>query len=101
MLAHLSAFYAPVIGPLLFYFIKRDTSRFVAFHALQALIFHFIIVAAAFISFLLSFILIGIPLAILTGIAYTVFPILAAVKALQGEWYHMPLAGGIAENAVR
>jgi uncharacterized Tic20 family protein len=40
MLAHVLGTFSGFIGPLVIYFAKRRESRFVSFHALQALVWH-------------------------------------------------------------
>ena len=76
-----------IVGPLVVYLIKKDKSPFVAFHALQSLYFGL----AFMVLFLLTFITIIGPFAI--WILYWVFEIIATVKAMNGEWYKLPIVG--------
>ena len=39
MLAHLSCFVLPITGPLILFLVKKDTSPFAAYHAMQALVY--------------------------------------------------------------
>jgi uncharacterized protein len=104
--AHLSAYLGAwvalaFLGPLVIWLIKRDDHPFIEHHAKEALNFN--------ISFLLYGIIAGviaIPVGLLTlgiglipiaiaGLAlvvvWLVFPILAAIKAANGEGYRYPL----------
>ncbi len=76
-----------IIGPLIIYLVKKDSSPFVAFHALQSLYFGLIFLVLMLVTFIT---IIG-PIAV--GVAYWVFEIIACVKAYNGEWYCLPLAG--------
>ncbi len=40
MLSHFSIFLGGIILPIILYFVQKDRSKFVAFHALQAIFFH-------------------------------------------------------------
>jgi uncharacterized membrane protein len=118
-LAHGSAFVGfPFIAPICIYFYKRDQSRFVAFHALQALITHLGFFAVAIGGYILSiitsvvsvallekgpsvlepllfmlgwFVFLGVPSLTIAGIeAY------ATYRAWIGHGYRIPIAGRIA-----
>ena len=81
--AHLLTFIAPIFGPLVVYFIKKDSSRFVAYHALQATIFQLITWAIGGATCGVGFLLV-------------ILSILAAIKANKGEWENpYPLIGGV------
>lgn len=80
-----------IIGPAIVYFVKKDQSQFVAFHALQSVLFG--LFAAVII----------VPVAILTCglgavlvVPYLVFEFIACLKAYDGEWYQLPFAGPMA-----
>src|SRR5262245_10401037 len=60
MLAHVLSIFSSFIAPLVIYLVKRKESRFVAFHALQALIFHVLFVASYFLFFIVLVITMGI-----------------------------------------
>ncbi len=95
-LAHLSPFVGalvsmPFLGPLVIYLVFRDRGPFVRHHAAQALNFQLILLIAYIVFGLLSFVLIGIPFLIATGVASIVFQIIAAIAANNGEWYRYPL----------
>ena len=113
MLAHLSVllnlvtgFFGPV-GALIIYFVFKDRSRYVAYQALQSLIFQlvwwvgggFLTVALFALGGFLSFILIGLlcfPLALLTGlmpIVAVIYGIVAGIQCYQGQDFRYWLVG--------
>ncbi len=110
MLAHLLTLLGYVIwvgqyvAPLVIYLAYKDCSRFVAFHALQALYFQLILLVGAILltaaSLLIAFITCGfgvilaIPLALAYTIVALVYTIWPAIEASRGAWFELPLAGG-------
>ena len=78
LLSHLSCFVLPVIGPLILWLIKKDSSRFVAYHAIQALIFQ-----------LLASVVSGATCGL--GLVLLILPIVWGIKASKGEWAGYPL----------
>jgi uncharacterized Tic20 family protein len=106
MLAHLLTLLGYTIGigayvvPLVIYFVYKDKSQFVAFHALQALYFRLLTLVGYVIGIILSCILIGIPLLIALGIVELVYTILLAVRANNGELAEYPIAGGWARKSI-
>lgn len=91
VLAHLSFFGLPFIGPLVIYLVKKDTSPFVRLHAAEALNFHITLTIATAISTVLILVLIGIFLLIAVGVFGLVGTVLAAVAAGQGRTFRYPL----------
>lgn len=104
MFAHLGALGSGVvlgglwfIGPLVVYLMKKDESRFVRHHALEALNLS---IAATIVSYgiglvscVLSFVVIGVFtffLIPLYGIAVIVLLIMGSIAANKGEWYKYP-----------
>jgi uncharacterized protein len=93
--AHLSAVIGAwvalaFIGPLAVWLIKRDDHPFIAKHATEALNFNLSLLIYLAVAFLLSLLLIGIPLLIGIAIAWLVLTIVAAIKASNGEDYRYP-----------
>jgi uncharacterized membrane protein len=115
------------IPPLVFFLIKRE-SRFVSFHALQALLWHIaymIVIIVAIFGFFVILIFIFIvaahsgppggtpPIGILfvfpflwlilmaIGIANLIVAIVYAIKAGQGEWATYPLLGNLARKILK
>lgn len=96
LLAHLSAFAGVVIpfgnigGPLLVWLLKRDQSAFVADQAREALNFQITATLAMIVSFVLMFVLIGIPMLIVVTLAWLVLTIVGGVRANEGRRYRYP-----------
>ncbi|MDD4632951.1 MAG: DUF4870 domain-containing protein [Proteiniphilum sp.] len=93
MLMHLSQFAGVIIPlagfivPILMWIANKETNANVDIHGKNILNFmiSFVIYAAVF-----TITVIGIPLAIVVGIIYVVFVILASVKANNGEYWKYP-----------
>lgn len=95
MLSHLSALVFAVIalafiGPLLVMLIQGPKSAFVRSQAVEALNFQITTYIAAFISFLLVFVVVGLVLLPIVGIAWLVLTIMASIAANRGEDYRYP-----------
>jgi uncharacterized protein len=113
MLAHLLALlgYVVVVGeyiaPLVIYLVYKDRSRFVAFHALQALFFQLLALAVTIALMLFSVVTLGcgillaVPLEIALAIAVLVYTIIAAIQANNGVWYELPIVGRWARNTLQ
>ena len=86
------------IVPLVLYLVKKDQSKFVAYHAMQAMIFHIAIIIGYAICSALTVVLVGFLLFPVVGIVSLVFSIIAALAANRGEWYEMPLVGKFAHQ---
>ena len=98
MFTHLSSLagliipFGNIIGPLVIWQIKKDTLPFAADQGKEALNFNITMLIAAFVCFLLTFVLIGFVLLPLLGLGWLIFTILAAIKANNGEAYRYPFA---------
>ena len=97
LIAHLSVFaglaipFGNVAAPLVVLATKGKESAFVAEAARSALNFQLTALVAAVVFGVLSVVLVGIPFLIALGVAWFVLPVLAAVKASEGEAYRYPL----------
>ncbi len=107
--AHLLAaagYFAAVLswlGPLVVYLVRKDRDRFTAFHALQELYFQIawiVLLAGAWVlAFIGGIATLGLGFLVLApimGVLHLVpivWPIVAALKAQQGEWYEYPVVG--------
>ena len=80
-----------IIGPLIMWLVKREESAFVEEQGKEALNFNITIAIAGFVSFLLTFVVIGALLLPAVFIFWIVMTIIAAVKASGGEHYRYPL----------
>ena len=109
MLAHLLTLlgYVVVVGayiaPLVIYLDYKDRSQYVAFHALQALIFQQLALAVAIALVLFSIVTLGLGvlLAVPLAIAVLVYTIIAAIQANNGVWYELPIVGRWARNTLQ
>jgi hypothetical protein len=75
------------VGPLVIYLIKKDQSKFIAFHAMQG-----ILVGVA-VAVLWGACGLGFILALIVGIMY-------GLKANKGEWAEVPMAADMAKKQV-
>lgn len=96
--AHLSAFLfylippiGQILGPLIIWIAKRDSSEFVEDQAREALNAQISISIYAAIAGILVFVLIGFPLLFALWLAEVVLVIVAAIKANDGIRYRYPL----------
>jgi uncharacterized protein len=88
LIAHLSNIFFWLVGPLVLYLVKKDTSKFVAFHALQSLYL-------ALAGIILTTVTCGVgafPILILN--------VIAAMKANEGQLYEYPVVGAMARKSV-
>lgn len=94
--AHLSALsgfiipFGNLLGPLIIWLTQKDKSAFVDAQGKEALNFNITIFIAAIVCGLLTFVLIGLLLLPLLGIAWLVLAIMAGIKASKGEHYQYP-----------
>lgn len=88
------------IAPLVLFFMFKEKSKFVAFHALQSLFFQLLVLVAGTLSGLLTHLLVGYLLLAVVAIAAIVYPILIARRAFVGEWAEYWLVGRWARQIV-
>ena len=89
---HLSLFIGVgIILPLIIYLLKKDQAGPVGAHAREALNFHISLLIYSLCVLALCLIVIGFPLLIILSVIALVFPIVAAVKASEGQLYRYPL----------
>ena len=91
VLVHASAFFAPLLVPFVIYLLIEDLE--VKRVAIQAFLFQLVMTALIVVSFILIFVLIGIPMLIIVLLMTLIVPIIGIVKALQGETYNYPIVG--------
>jgi uncharacterized Tic20 family protein len=85
-----------ILGPLVAWLVKKDQSKFVAFHALQSLVFQIALFVACIILAIPIIIVVMLtgglamiivwPLALLIGLGMLIYVILMGVKANKGEF---------------
>lgn len=98
MLCHLLAFaglvgvpFGNILGPLVMWLVKKNESSFVDQCGKESLNFQISLIIYAIVSYILVFILIGIPLLFAIVIMYIVCVIKASIKANNGEAYSYPM----------
>lgn len=91
VIIHASAFFAPFLMPVLFFLVSKDEE--IKSLAVQALLFQIVIWALMVISFILSFLLIGLPFLLIFAIMSFIVPIIGIVKALLDEPWRYPIVG--------
>ena len=92
MLSHLSMLFGlGILLPLVVYLAMRHESDYAASNAKEALNFHISVYLYLLCCIPLAFILVGVPLMFIIGLAALILAIIAAVKASQGDSYRYPL----------
>jgi len=97
LLCHLSALamfvmpFGNVIGPLVVWLFKKDSSPIVDAEGKEVLNFQITVAIAAAIALILSFALIGIPLLVVIGVSNLVLIIIAALEVSKGNSYRYPI----------
>lgn len=81
----------PILGPLIVWLVKKDQSSYIDLQGRELLNFQLSFLVYGFLSFLLCFVLIGIPLLIAVGVATVVLTIIGIVNASEGRIYRFPL----------
>lgn len=81
-----------IIGPLILWLVKKDSSPFVDDQGKEALNFQITVFIAGLVCTALIWVLIGIPLLVALSIADLVFIIIAAIKASEGVAYRYPFS---------
>jgi uncharacterized Tic20 family protein len=96
MICHLAAFagvvipFGNIIGPLVVWLLKKDSSPYIDYHGKEALNFQIAATIYILVAILSMMVLIGFVLAPVVGIAVLVLTIIAAIKAKDGEQYRYP-----------
>jgi uncharacterized Tic20 family protein len=88
---HLSGILLGWLGPLIFWLIKRDESRFIDDQGKEALNFQLTMLIGFLIGIATSCIIIGIFIIIAVWIVDLIFCIMGAIAANRGERYRYPL----------
>ncbi|MCA1783562.1 MAG: DUF4870 domain-containing protein, partial [Intrasporangiaceae bacterium] len=89
--AHLLVLVGGFIAPLIIWLVFKGRGPFLEHHAKESLNFQITVSIALFVSFILMFLLVGFILIFALLPWMIIMPILAAVKANNGEWYRYPL----------
>lgn len=92
LFSHLSTFVGlPFLLPLVVYLAMKGDSAYVAENAREALNFHLSFLIYSVCCIPLVFVVIGIPLLVLIGLASLILAVVAAIKASDGGCYRYPL----------
>lgn len=91
ILLHASTWFAPFLVPFILYLVVNDEE--IKKLSIQAVLFQLVIGALIGLSFILIFLLIGIPMLIIFGIMAFVVPIIGIVKAITGDTFNYPIVG--------
>ena len=96
MFAHLSALlgflipFGSIVAPLVIWQIKKNEFPFVDDQGKEALNFQITVLIAVIVCFVLTFVLIGLLLLPIVGIAALVLTIMGGIKANEGVTYRYP-----------
>lgn len=91
ILIHASTWFAPILIPLIIFFISQHDE--VKSLSIQALIFHIAMTLLITISFVFSFLLIGIPFFIIFSLVSIIVPIMGIINAAQNKEFKYPFIG--------
>jgi uncharacterized membrane protein len=94
-IAALLCYILGIITGILFFVLEKD-NKFVRFHAMQSIVvFGFLLVLNAILAVIPG---IGWALMPIVGVISLILWILLMIKAFQGEYFKLPVAGDIAEK---
>lgn len=96
MLSHVGTAILGWLAPLIIYLMKKDQSKFVAFHALQSLFFQLIMIVVHMVVATPTCglgVLVTWPLAV-------IYAVIIGLKANKGEWAEYAGVAGWARNSV-
>lgn len=102
LVAYVLAIFTSWIGPLILWLVKKDQSKFIGYHALQALMLMggatvlYIVINILTVALHLGFI--GFIVEGVIGLIALALNIMAAIAASKGEWYEMPVVGAYARK---
>jgi uncharacterized Tic20 family protein len=84
-------FLGHIFGPLIVWLVKRGEAAEIDAHGKESLNFQISMLIYDAVALILCFVLIGIPILLLLWVLNTIFVIVAAIKASDGELYRYPL----------
>lgn len=92
LLAHIGGLLTGFVVPLVIWLIKNGDSDFASDQAKEALNFQITLFIAFLVAFALMFVVIGVFLIPVLGLADLILSIVATIKANEGERYRYPFA---------
>ncbi len=91
LVAHLSVYLSTFLGPLVLLLLFQDKSRFVRYHAIQALIVQAGAVVAGIVISIISFFTCGLGAVLYLPLLFVgLMPLWGAYLAWRGEWAGFP-----------
>ncbi len=81
-----------LLGPLIVWLLKREDHPFIDEQGKEAVNFQITMCIVAFLSGILAVILIGFAFLLVIAFFMTIFPIIAAIRANDGQHYRYPLS---------
>ena len=91
VIIHASAFFAPFLVPLIFFFISSEEE--VKRISIQSLLFQVVFGILIAIAAVLSWVLIGLPFLIVLVAIFWIAPIIGIIKALNDTPWDYPIVG--------
>lgn len=94
--------FGQILCPLVLWWVKREESPFVAFHALQTALFHIaltvaivlaVVIGVVTIPIVVGIVILAVGLPVLT-VGGCILNIMGCVAAHRGEWSRYPVVGG-------
>lgn len=102
LVAYVLAIFTSWIGPLILWLVKKDQSKFVAYHCVQALLLMAAVFAVEVVCNIVFTVVHLMPVAwlvaVVLGLASLALNIMAAIAANKGQWYEMPVVGAYARK---
>lgn len=95
LICHFGQIVTGFLAPLVIYLLKKDDSKYVAFHALESLYFS--------VAILLAVMVIG---SVTCGLGALLIPIawvcnlVAGLKAMEGKYWEYPIVGKLAREQI-
>ena len=89
--AHLGVLAVGFVAPLVIWLVYKGRGPFLEHHAKESLNFQITVMIALFVSSIMTLLFVGIFMIFAIIPWMFIMPIIAAVKASNGEWYRYPL----------
>jgi uncharacterized Tic20 family protein len=81
-----------VLGPLIVWLLKKEDHPFIDEQGKESLNFQITMLIIMFISVLFTLVIVGFAFLIIAAFIMTIFPIIGAIKANDGEHYRYPFS---------
>ncbi len=87
---YISSFPFPIVGPLIIWLMKKDSSALVDYHGREYFNFFISYFIYGLIAGISVIVLVGFVLLPIVGLFITIFTVIGAIKAFEGEFYRIP-----------